>query len=52
MMVSRHAHGVQQIVRNFVFSIDQGIADGVEVVVVHVEQIKSIDRNSSKRCIS
>jgi hypothetical protein len=30
-----HTHAAQQCIRDFVFGIDQGIADGVEVVVRH-----------------
>jgi hypothetical protein len=48
LMVSRHTHCVQQIVRNFVRGIEQGVADGVVVSGGHVEQTISIDRNSSK----
>jgi malonyl CoA-acyl carrier protein transacylase len=30
-----HAHGAQQRIRDFVFGIDQGVANGVEVVMGH-----------------
>ena len=32
-----HAHGEQQFVRNLVFGIDQGVANGVKVVVGHMQ---------------
>ena len=30
-----HAHGTQQVIGDFVFGIDKGVADGVEVVMSH-----------------
>ena len=48
-----HPHGLELIVRDFVFRVDQGVADGVEVVAGHglgadrLRKIMSKDRGCS-----
>jgi hypothetical protein len=32
-----HPHGAEQCIGNFVFGIDQGVANGIKVVVGHGE---------------